>query len=153
LPGDTISEVKLTYDKEEPIAIELDPVRLPHRLAETIDRAKKSEPTKWKVTIKVVRRTSDPSDKEATIEKWVELDWQAEWSMNDESPAAPASPMSIPQLGIAYQVDSTVAEEVLDKELKEKIQKGDVIEKIRLRETTAKGEAEKWTYWGKMQSK
>jgi len=153
LPGDIISGVRLVYDAEPAIEIDvLDPIRLPFLLVHTIEKANKPDPAKWKVELKVKRPPSDPSvKKDALVEVLFTLDWQDQWSSNDEVPAAPSSPMSIPQLGIAYLVESLVLK-VTDPALTE-IQKGDVIEKISVREPTEKGSEEKWTNWVKIQSK
>jgi regulator of sigma E protease len=149
-PGDVISEAVLTWGNDEPIPFKkIDPVKLPFQLARAV--ATKPDPSKWKVELTVLRQPADPNEKAGLVSVPITLSWQDEWSSNEEVPLQPASPMSIPQLGIAYLVESTV-EEVTDKDVKS-IQTGDVIEKIRFRELTKKGDKEDWTPWGDMYSR
>ena len=38
------------------------------------------------------------------------MKWDDSWKPGDDGPLAPASPLSIPQLGVAYRIDSMVVE-------------------------------------------
>jgi membrane-associated protease RseP (regulator of RpoE activity) len=149
-PGDVLSGVKLVYDRETAINIDFDPVRLPFLMSQQIAKANKPDPRKWKAELTVLRPPSDPNDKRALVPETFTVEWQNEWSSNEEMPVTAASPMSIPELGIAYRVESTV-EEVTRKDL-DKLQQGDVIVEIRFRKLTKNPDEESWTNWGEMQS-
>ncbi len=152
-PGDTISQVGLvaageTEPKKDDLITDFDPVKLPYLL----QTALKNKTGTWNVAVKVLR-PRDAGNREAVVlSDWILMSWNDEWSTNEETPMSRFSPMSIPELGIAYYVESTV-EAVTDEKRAGGIEAGDVIEEIRFRELTKKGENEDWTTWFKMQSK
>jgi regulator of sigma E protease len=83
---------------------ELDPVRLPWQLSQWSVRA--ASPT---VTMTVVR--ANPTNGEShTAQKTltVHVPWDSSWRFNQEAPVAPSSPMSIPELGLAYLVETRI---------------------------------------------
>lgn len=90
--------------------IELDPVRLPYQLrqwAERLAQASANGPLKERlVTLYVLRHRSGGG----RANEWtkLQLKWDDEWTHNKEVPFSPRSPLSIPELGIAYLIKTTV---------------------------------------------
>jgi regulator of sigma E protease len=152
-PGDIISRAGLVADGEtEPkkadLITDFDPVKLPFLL----QTAMKNKTGKWNVALKVVR-PRDAGNREAVVESdWIVMSWDVDWAANEEIPMSRFSPMSIPELGIAYYVESTV-EAVTAENRAGGIEAGDVIEEIRFRELTKKPDTEEWSKWVAMQSK
>jgi len=144
LNGDIIERVDLpepqgkmtSYDKDK----DLDPVRLPFQLRAWAQRwsrfakkqGKAKVPEKMVVTLHVLRHSADrgPQDKR----KVLNLSWDAAWRFDHEEASYPSSPQAIPELGIAYQVKTTV----LDTRptgagnTVNPLQPGDVIKEVRL---------------------
>jgi C-terminal processing protease CtpA/Prc len=88
--------------------------------------------TKWKVFLTVSGTINHDAQKERTLEP---MSWDDSWESDTESPTAAPSPMSIPQLGIAYWVDSTVVKVAPGSPAaRAKLQPGDEIRSLRLRE-------------------
>jgi regulator of sigma E protease len=89
---------------------ELDPLRLPFELHEL---AKKAGGIK---TVELVLLRKNPLPDAAGQASHREddrgrlkLNWDDSWRFNDEEPLSLASPLSIPELGLAYGVDTTIA--------------------------------------------
>ncbi len=141
-----------------PVQIRLDPIRLPHELSQWADKMRKAKLPKdqWKVKLKV-RRHDPEAENKYSFHK-VELAWDDSWRFNlvgslpDKGKPSHA-PLAIPELGLAYEVKSTVvglnpkwADET---KAKDAIQKGDVIEEINLHYRSMKGE-DKESGWQKV---
>jgi membrane-associated protease RseP (regulator of RpoE activity) len=150
-PGDVITQVGVvaagaTEPRKEDVLTDFDPVKLPYLLQTAV----KSKTGSSEVALKVLR-PRDAGNREAVVEsEWIVLPWDEEWSLNDETPVMRFSPMSIPELGIAYYVDSTV-QAVTDEERAGGIEPGDVIEQIRFRKLTKKA-GEEWSDPSEMNS-
>jgi regulator of sigma E protease len=87
----------------------LDPVRLRHDLQ---DWANQEHATKT-VNLRLLRTNPPPGDSNPNNHQerqpiQVSLDWDDRWRFNEEVPFNLYSPVSIPQLGLAYQVETTV---------------------------------------------
>jgi regulator of sigma E protease len=127
--GDVLSKVKLTFDNGESQTFDtLDPVRLPFDLAEAAKRR-----TVKDVTLTVLR--PDPENHKAQESKQLSpVPWDSNWDSSLEQPHGFASPLSIPQLGLAYRVETTVLE-VAPGSPAEKagLKPGDQIEEVRYR--------------------
>ncbi len=153
--GSTIVGVALRYAKEEAFDLtkkEMGPVRLPDALARRIYGDKKrTDPGKWSVILTVM---GAPKGDQTEKRKLPPIVWDATWRFDEESPYNPASPMAIPELGIAYRVTSTVEDvESGSPAANAGIQKGDVIHEVRSREDTKTRSAErKWGHWVKIKS-
>ena len=81
--------------------------------------------------------------------------WDDRWQLGDEAPLSPTSPLSIPQLGLAYQVESTVVKvEPNSPAAKAKVKDNDEVRAIRFRQggKTFGGDV-KWGVWNDMASK
>jgi regulator of sigma E protease len=132
---DVIEQVQLTDDQNRilrfttkvgPAAAEkseqlLDPTRLPFEL----QKWAKTKSGLRKVTL-VVRRGTSTQD--------FTLDWDDRWRFNNEVTIPPRWSMSIPCLGIAYQVNTTVAHVVPDSVVaKLGIRPNDVVEGFRFK--------------------
>jgi regulator of sigma E protease len=147
---DVIIGASLRYDKKgpwEPLPhAALDPLRLPWELTRRVHADAKRDPGKWEVKFTVERTVNHKKD--AKVET-PPLPWDDGWKLGEEGPVSPAAPMSIPQLGIAYWVECTVAS------VKEKLpaaraglEKGDVITHIRYREAGKTPQAAgNWGNW------
>jgi regulator of sigma E protease len=79
---------------------ELDPVRLPFELRQWAQTQKNDR----KLRLTVLR----PVERELRHPVTLDTEWDEKWQFNHEMPLYPASPVSIPELGIAYQVDTVV---------------------------------------------
>jgi regulator of sigma E protease len=123
----------------------LDPVRLTFELEKRVELA--SDRSKVKVVLTI--RRQDPGALEAT-DRPVTLDWDDHWRFDQELPFNPASPMAIPELGIAYRVESTAASvEEGSPAGKAGIQPNDRIVEMRFQKAAKSGDGE-WGYWLKM---
>ncbi len=105
--GDVITGVKLRYENEPEVALgqeSIDPVRLPWELERHI-RTSGKDPAKWRVILTVKGPHNHDMQKERTLPP---LRWDDSYALAEESAVSAGAPMSIPQLGIAYWVESTV---------------------------------------------
>ena len=105
-PGDVITGVRMTDDRGKELLslteTKIDPVRLPWRLAQA---AREHPGRKW-VELTVTRpQQRDPEKKTRRLKP---VEWDESWDNTDEVSFTLTSPMSIPQLGVAYWVDSKV---------------------------------------------
>ncbi len=150
-PGDVLSSAVMIYEdnSECDFPDTLDPVRLPFELAQAAAR----KPGKKMVRLTVLRPnpTTHKADEKLPL---TPVAWDDSWNGNVEEPRTPPSPMSIPQLGIAYRVESTVVEVVKDSPAdKAGLKPNDVIEEVRFREETQKpGDELKWRNWVKIEA-
>jgi membrane-associated protease RseP (regulator of RpoE activity) len=121
-------------DKE---ARTIDPVRLPAELRHWASGRKSVEA---RLT---VGRTKERD--EGGRESLPAVDWDFSWEDDDETPLNIASPMPIPELGIAYQVQTTV-EHVADKCAARQagLEKDDVILEIWVQEFAKPGADPEW---------
>jgi regulator of sigma E protease len=151
LPTLPLDPVRLTYQLENEVrkkaeAIRADMAAKGKKAAEVEQRVKESL-SKWQVRLTVLRPPNDPNDKRAEVDKQVKLTWDDSWTSNSESPISPSSPTSIPQLGIAFWIESLI-DEVTDDVLAKDLKSDDVqvIEKISFREAGVSVDSpEKWT--------
>jgi regulator of sigma E protease len=176
-PGDIITGVTLVYDKTaKPLQGEaLDPVRLPYELNKRIHADASRDVKKWRVILTVARTDKHDAGGKQTLPP---MEWDDSWDSSSEAPVSAASPMSIPQLGVAYHVDSTVVkvfprsppakagllqlaayspsfESLFPRSpaAKAGLQGGDEIREISVREAGKTPDEEKWSRWVKMFSR
>jgi regulator of sigma E protease len=120
--GDLIKEVEVTEadgkhktrwvtswsKKEYPNVTQklLDPVRLPHELEEWAVRV----PGPKLVSLRVLRQVKHEGRKEFPPEgdPPLQIEWDDSWRFDQEVPMTLQSPLPIPELGLAYQVESVV---------------------------------------------
>jgi regulator of sigma E protease len=152
---DVIAGVELRFDggKWEALAGPLDPVRLPDQLYDHVHKDPKRDPNKWQVRLTVKRHPGHDQETKALPP----MDWDDSWKPGDDGPLAPASPLAIPQLGLAYRIDSMVVADPPKDSPADKagIKKGDEIRAIRVRlggKTPADSDAE-WSNWRDMKNK
>jgi regulator of sigma E protease len=146
---DVIIAASLRYagGKWEPLPPDaLDPVRLPYELTKHVHADPEHDRTKWEVLLKVERTVNHQKRVPVTLKP---LKWDDTWKLGTEAPVTRASPMSIPQLGIAYWVDCAVKEVKKGSPAADAgLQANDVITSIRRREPGKKPSDEKtWSKW------
>jgi regulator of sigma E protease len=153
-PGEEIKGVQLVFDRDPPVTLDensLDPVRLPDELVKRIHGdPKRTDVKKWKVVLTVSGTIDHNAQKERTLEP---MTWDDSWESGTETPTAPAAPMSIPQLGFAYWVDSTVVHVAPGSPAAlAGLQAKDEIRSIRMREPGRTVSEVSWGTWTKMAS-
>jgi regulator of sigma E protease len=147
-PGDVITAATVTADGVklgEIKADDLDPVRLPFALEEAAAKA----PTKSAVQVVLtVKRWEGHEQKDTPLT----LDWDDQWRFDQELPLSPTSAMALPELGIAYRVESTVVSVKDDSPAaKAGLQVNDRIDEISFRQFK-KDDAGKWGVWDNTKS-
>jgi regulator of sigma E protease len=105
---------------------DLDPERLPFDL----DRWAAGVSGSKLVSLMVLRK-NPPGDHNERRQVKLTMDWDDSWRYNLEEPINVSSPLSVPGLGLAYRVETTVADVVPGSPAdKNGIQKGDVIKAV-----------------------
>ena len=104
----------------------LDPERLPLELRQWSDRLDREKIAGKRFVELQVRRHSDQPGKQYSQVK-LELGWDANWRFDRAYPMSINSPMAIPELGLAYQVKTTVAGTSANSPLKV----GDIVKNVR----------------------
>jgi regulator of sigma E protease len=146
LEGDIIKEVEVTEPKGGKIRfvtargktpandhvreIDVDPMRLPFELEQWAERCRLAgdHRSPLTVTLTVFRGLEHK-------EHSLELTWDDSWRFNREIQTTASSPLSIPELGIAYRVECKI--EALEPEspaAKAGLKEGEVIEAVRFEE-------------------
>ncbi len=147
-PGDVITAAVVTADGAklgEIKADDLDPVRLPFALEEAAAKASAKSAVQVVLTVK---RWEGHEQKDTPLT----LDWDARWRFDQELPLSPTSAMALPELGIAYRVESTVVS-VKDGSpaAKADLKVNDRIDEISFRQFK-KDDAGKWGVWDNTKS-
>jgi len=126
----------------------LDPVRLPGDLRRAAAAAADVKKVQVELTVNRWGTEKAPNSQAPVVLK---LDWDDSWAFDEEAPSNAASAMAVPELGIAYRVESTVVEVAPGSPAADAgLKPGDQIQKIRFKDGEA---ADKWDYWKDMQSK
>jgi regulator of sigma E protease len=114
--------------------VQLDPERLPDQLRAWAGRMAKSGKDDWTVTLYVRRHNSLETHKQYTNNLPLRLQWDPSATFDDVEPLYLPSPVPIPELGLGYQVRTTVAGVVplLAGTGADTLQPGDVIEQVQL---------------------
>ncbi|MFO0876757.1 MAG: site-2 protease family protein [Gemmataceae bacterium] len=150
--GDEITGVQLEAGEGKPVALDMeamDPVRLPFEIERRMRELSKDGKI-YRVVMTVRGPMNHDARKERTLPP---MDWDNSYSLGDESPVNPAAPMSIPQLGIAYWVESTVVKvEPGGPAEQAGLQAGDVLQEFRYRKRGLKPGQVNWSKWFKMAS-
>jgi regulator of sigma E protease len=141
--GDILEEVLLkTADGKEsrrfPIsggdpAELIDPVRLPSELRHWVDR----HPGGARAVLTVVH-TNTKGEREREKEPLKEVPWDETWRFDIEQPGTPSSPLAIPELGLAYRIDTFVEDVAPGTPAAGRLQKNDIIKEIRFQRLGAK---------------
>lgn len=109
LEGDKLTRLEVLTADDKPAAIldlvsgAVDPLSLPHQLRQKVAAAGKGA----KVRVSLNREHKHQESK--PLEAPLVLAWDERWSTSEESALYQDSPTSIPELGIAYRVDTVVA--------------------------------------------
>jgi regulator of sigma E protease len=134
-PNDRIRAIELTDGKETLRVVStpgtdkpattvteklLDPVRLPFDLRRWV-RGRSG------ITAVIMVARDVPPHEDAKTQTLKPVAWEEARRFDRESPLSPASPISIPELGLAYLIDTTVASVEKDSPAATQLQDGDVI--------------------------
>jgi regulator of sigma E protease len=144
--GDILKEVVLSREGHKddklhvaisegvPGARVVDPVRLPDELRRWANAHLKEKGDVVRAEMTVVRHNPQPGKELVTV-TLAPVDWDPSWQFDREEPRGLSAPLAIPELGLAYQVDSFV-EDVLPGSPADKagLQKKDVVKAVRLKE-------------------
>jgi regulator of sigma E protease len=128
----------------------LDPVRLPDDLARKAAAAPKGAAIEVTLTV----RRWDTTDKpHAQAPVTLRMGWDRRWADDLEVPISPADPTAVPELGLAYRVESRVVRVAAGSPAdKAGLKVNDEIQQIRYKDGKTPAEG-KWGYWGDMKSK
>jgi regulator of sigma E protease len=103
-----------------------------------------------KVALTVLR--DDPQTHEARKPRdLAEVDWDFGWRFERVFPLGPSSPLAIPELGLAYRIETTVAK-VEGAPAEGKLQDNDVIQEVRFRVPTEEWGESKEGQWQELKS-
>jgi regulator of sigma E protease len=146
--GDLILSVEVKGADGKPRVFDMtkhDPERLPIDLREwskELDAATPGAKIDRTVKLKLRRHREEGGDQ--FVEVPAELTWDPSFAYDQNAALSAASPLAIPELGLAYQVQTTVAE-VTDPA--SKLQAGDVIKNLKVKFVNSKGKEETngWT--------
>jgi regulator of sigma E protease len=135
--GDLLIKVVLKDEKGAVKTLEdLDPERLPDQLR----AAARGVAGRKTVVLTVRRQSANPSEVELAP-----AEWDDSWDDAIETPLGPASPLSIPQLGLAYRVESRIVEVEPGGPADAKgLRKGDRIDEIRFRTWSSDLQGTSW---------
>jgi regulator of sigma E protease len=131
---------------------QLDPERLPDQLRQWAGRMAKAPHKDWHVTL-YVRRHNPPDSARGHEQYTTDLPLQLEWNLSatfqEVAPLYAGSPMPIPELGLGYQVRTTVAGVIPDLAGtgENALQPGDVIEKVQFSFVAREGETPEKSVW------
>jgi regulator of sigma E protease len=147
-PGDELINAVMTFDNGAPPQEweDLDPERLPFQLA----RAAAAQKGKKRVALTVRRPAADTQGEKLTLGP---AEWDASWDADEELPQGRASPLPVPQLGLAYWVNSQVAAVEPGWPAAEAgLEKGDRIDEVRFKDVTSTGTNVDWSGWFPLES-
>ncbi len=150
LVGDRIASIEITPEGKESKKFSLDsfnPIQLPDALAKQAGTAGNCN-----ITLTVGRRNNNTHEALVMI-PLPSVKWDRGFDGNLEEPVKPASPLSIPQLGIAFRVENTILslkENSPAQEAGAKI--FDVIEQARFARIDRKTNKEVWDKWTELKS-
>ncbi|HJT76027.1 MAG TPA: site-2 protease family protein, partial [Gemmataceae bacterium] len=128
----------LAISEGVPGAQRVDPVRLPDELRRWADAHLRQKGDVVKAELTVVRQNPQTGKERAPV-TLAPVSWDRSWEFDREEPRGLTAPVAIPELGLAYQVDSFV-EDVLpgSPAAAAGLQKNDVIKAVRLKKLGAK---------------
>jgi regulator of sigma E protease len=148
-PGDVIVGATLVMankgeKKEEKLTADaLGPVRLPFELRQRVQAGPPG--ATWQVKLTVHRTVANIAQTPVPLGA---IPWDSTWSDSSEVPVGRAAPMSIPELGIAYWVESMVADVKKGSPAdRAGLKRGDVITQMRFREGKKTPDDWEWGHW------
>ncbi|MFQ3593282.1 MAG: site-2 protease family protein, partial [Gemmataceae bacterium] len=152
--GEVISQVGVKY-LDEPTDWQtfkdFDPVRLPEALYQLVHAHPERRPDDYRIVFKVWATIDHNAGKQRELPP---IPWDDSWALDEDAPQSPTSPMAIPQLGVAYRVESTIVEVRKDSPAeKAGLRQGDEIVELRMREADKTLDGVKWGSWTKLASK
>lgn len=126
LDGDVIESVAVKQPDGTWKTLPLDPERLPFELRKWSDQKFKSDNDRI-VKLHLARHSDRGGEEKIAGGVDVELKWDHSWRFDRAAPLSAGAPMPIPELGLAYQIQTRVVEAKPGSPLR----KGDVIKNIR----------------------
>jgi membrane-associated protease RseP (regulator of RpoE activity) len=146
--GDELIKVLMIGANGEKLYVQedLDPQRLPFELVQAAAKQRGK-----KKVIVTLRREAERAPKDITCEP---VDWDESWDNDREAAVGPASPLPIPQLGVAYWVLSQIVEvKPGSPAAKAGLKKDDTITEYRLRKFSEFSQELGWDKWRSLESK
>jgi regulator of sigma E protease len=143
--GERIRRWVTTLSPTPPAGVDeqvLDPVKLPSELLAWSRQRPNDE-----VKLTVLRTEGHATDGKEVV---LTLKWDDSWRYNEELPLDPASPASLPALGIAYAIESVIVDIAPDSPAAGKLNPREVITDILLYEIDRYGQEEP-TRWLKLE--
>jgi membrane-associated protease RseP (regulator of RpoE activity) len=146
--GDELIKVVMLGEHGEKLYAQedLDPARLPFELVQAAAKQRGK-----KKVILTVRRDADRAAKDITCEP---VEWDESWDNDTETALGPASPLAVPQLGVAYWVLSQIVEvKPGSPAAKAGLKKDDTLTKYRWRKHSDFSKELGWDKWRSLESK
>jgi RIP metalloprotease RseP len=146
--GDELIKVIMLGEQGEKLYAQedLDPARLPFALVQAAAKQRGK-----KKVILTLRREAERVAKDITCEP---VDWDESWDNDKEAALGPASPLAVPQLGVAYWVLSQVVEvKPNSPAAKAGLKKDDTLTEFRLRKHSDFSKELDWDEWRSLESK
>jgi regulator of sigma E protease len=127
----------------------LDPLRLPYDLQQAAAHA--ADRSKLRVGL-TVRRWNTKANQNGRAPVDLTLEWDDGWAFDRELPLGKSSAEAVPQLGLAYRVESTVVAVASGSPAdKAGLKPNDVVQKVRFQGGKSPG-AGKWSPWEEIKS-
>ena len=143
-PQDVLDKVVLRAGNESKTFAEFDPVRLPYDLRSWA--AAHRGPKRIILTV-----TREGKTGQTTLDL-PDTAWDESWDLTEETPLGATSPLSIPQIGLAYRVQSTVVQVMKNSPAERAgMKKGEVVQQIRYKTVDDRGP--EWISWLDMKTK
>jgi regulator of sigma E protease len=125
----------------------VDPVRLPSELRRWADQHHGVR------AVLTVVHTNAKAERERVTETLApEVPWDTSWRFDIEQAGSASAPLAIPELGLAYRIDTFVEDVAADGPAAGVLQKNDIIKEIRYQKLGAKADQWSDTDWDKLES-
>jgi regulator of sigma E protease len=117
----------------------VDPMRLPDELRQWAEAHGDPAGGKAvKVVFVVQRKELNANKEEWPTRALPEADWDWRWRFDEEVPVGKAAPLAVPELGVAYPVQTTVEDVAAGSPAEGRLQKKDVLKAYRIKDLGAK---------------
>jgi regulator of sigma E protease len=130
----------------------VDPVRLPYELRRWAEDHLDPKTGKGVQAVLTVVHTKTDAEQARVTETLKPVDWDRSWRFDKEMPGSPSAPMAVPELGLAYQVDTIVEDVAGGSPAEGRLQKNDIIKAIRSKRMGTKADAFTDGDWDKLET-